>query len=76
MKSQPKPVVIEEPVLIVEEPEQVFYEETIVEPAPPAVSEVEYWWDTPATNGSNGVLTVEDETTAGWLPEPEIRQRW
>jgi hypothetical protein len=76
VKSQPKPVVIEEPVLIVEEPEEVFYEETIIEPAPPAVSEVEYWWDTPATNGSNGVHTIEDETTAGWLPEPEIRQRW
>jgi uncharacterized protein YhaN len=74
--AQPKPLVVEEPVLIVEEPEEVFYPE-LIEPEPvPAVSEVEYWWDASAPAESNGSSHYEEDATSGWLPEPEIRHRW
>ena len=63
-------------VLIIEEPEELVYDEPEIEPVPPPLSEVEYWWDTPTTNGTNGAHHHDQDTTAGWLPEPEIRQRW
>jgi hypothetical protein len=78
VKAQPKPpVVIEEPEPVIEElEEEVVYEEPVIEPAPSAVSEVEYWWDSPSTNGTNGASHRDEDVTAGWMPEPEIRQRW
>ncbi len=79
VKSQPKPRIVEkveEPAAIVEELEEVSYEELGEPELPPAVSEVEYWWDSPASNGTNGVHHREENPTSGWLPEPEIRQRW
>jgi uncharacterized protein YhaN len=76
VKSQPKPKP-PEPELIIEEPDEVYYEEPAELPPPPrTVSEVEYWWDSPAQPTPNGVQFHEEETPDGWLPEPEIRQRW
>ena len=79
--SQPKPPVpvipvIEEPELIIEETEEVYYEEPI-DPVPaPVTTEVEYWWDATAPAATNGNGHFEDDSTTGWLPEPEIRHRW
>lgn len=67
---------IEVPVPVVEVVEE-FYDEPIEPELPPALSEVEYWWDSPAaTNGTNGVSRHDDDSNSGWLPEPEIRQWW
>ncbi len=74
VKSLPKPPVIEEPELIIEEPEEVIDEEQIAEPVPaPAISEIEYWWDSTPPNAAS---RYDENATAEWLPEPEIRQRW
>ncbi|MFO0789770.1 MAG: AAA family ATPase [Pirellulales bacterium] len=73
VKSQRKPPIVEElvePALIIEEPEEVLYEETIIEPAP-TYREIEYWWDAPAPS-TNGHYHYEPETPATHLPEPEI----
>jgi hypothetical protein len=76
VKSQPKPKV-KEPEPVVEEPEEIFYEEPAeMTPPPPVVNEVEYWWDSPAQPTSNGNHFHQEDANAGWLPEPEIRQRW
>ena len=73
VKSQPKPPVVEEPELIIEEPEEAIDEEPIAEPEPaPAISEIEYWWDSASPNGTRH---YEEDATTDWLPEPEIRQR-
>jgi uncharacterized protein YhaN len=83
--KKPKRPVVEVPELVIEETveepivelEEVYYEP--IEPElPPALSEVEYWWDSPAANTTNGARydDAEDAATNGWLSEPEIRQRW
>jgi len=55
----------------------VVVEEFIPPPAPSAL-EIEYWWDTPQSPGSNGVSHSHDnEVETDWLPETEIEQhRW
>ncbi|HEX3600518.1 MAG TPA: AAA family ATPase [Lacipirellulaceae bacterium] len=76
-KSRPKPPPVEVPELIIEEPEEVFYEEPApIAASPPAVTEIEYWWDTPTPANSNGASHHEDPAPRDWLPEPEIRGRW
>jgi uncharacterized protein YhaN len=73
-RKRPVEVPVPAPVVEVEE---VIYEEPVEPELPPALSEVEYWWDAPATtNGTNGSHHHDDDATSGWLPEPEIRQRW
>jgi hypothetical protein len=68
---------VEVPPSVAEEPEEVIYEDPVEPESPPALSEVEYWWDSPAANGTNGDSHYSDEdASTGWLPEPEIRQRW
>ncbi len=77
VKALPEPLVVEEPEVVIEESDEMLEEEPVIEPSPaPAVNEVEYWWDTPAPNSDNGAVPYEEETPIGWLPEPEIRQRW
>jgi hypothetical protein len=73
-----RPVEVPVPVPVVEKIEEVVYDEPAEPELPPALSEVEYWWDTPAaTNGStHAVQDHDDDPTNGWLPEPEIRQWW
>lgn len=74
--APPKPPVVEEPELNIEETEEVYYEEP-VDPVPaPITSEVEYWWDATAPAATNANGHFEDDSTTGWLPEPEIRHRW
>jgi uncharacterized protein YhaN len=86
---EPEPVAVEpEPVVVVkrkikrpvvEAPVKapVVVEEFIPPPAP-SVLEIEYWWDTPHQNGSNGVDHSHDnDVETDWLPETEIEQhRW
>jgi hypothetical protein len=70
-KSRPKPPPVEEPE------EEVFSEEPApVAPPTPAVTEIEYWWDTPADPTTNGAHHYEEPSPTDWLPEPEIRGRW
>jgi uncharacterized protein YhaN len=73
-EKRKRPVAVPPPV--VEEPEEVLYEEPAEPELPPALSEVEYWWDSPTTNGTNGAVHLKEDQASGWLPEPEIRQRW
>jgi uncharacterized protein YhaN len=75
-KSRPKPPPVEEPELIIEEPEEVFYEEPAIPTPSPAVTEIEYWWDSPAQPTSNGATSQESPRPTDWLTEPEIRSRW
>jgi uncharacterized protein YhaN len=86
---EPEPVVVEAELVVVKrkikrrvaEPPvktpAVVVEEFIPPPAP-SVLEIEYWWDTPQSRGSNGVgHTHESEVEPDWLPETEIEQhRW
>ncbi len=62
--------VVEEPELIIEETEEVTYADKVA-------SEIEYWWDStvPAAE-TNGHIWHEEDSGLGYLPEPEIRQRW
>jgi hypothetical protein len=67
-KPRPKPVVVQAPV---EEADQ----EVLTEPVEPEPSlyEVEYWWDSASSEGSNGVRRFRDETPSGWLSESDFR---
>ncbi len=76
VRSQRKPRVIEEvvkePELIIEETEEVTYEDAV-----PTATEIEYWWDSTAPAAeANGHIWYEQESSTGYLPEPEIHQRW
>ena len=76
VKSQRKPPKVEEPEPPVIEQEEIVYEEPVPAAPAPVVQEVEYWWDAAPPNGANGAAHNEEDPTGGWLPEPEIRQRW
>jgi uncharacterized protein YhaN len=67
-KPRPKPIAVQAPV---EEAEQDVLAEP-VEPEP-SLYEVEYWWDSASSEGSNGVRRFHDETPSGWLSESEFR---
>lgn len=75
VKSQRKPrvveKVVEEPELIIEETEEVTYEDAV-----PVATEIEYWWDSTAPVETNGDVWYEQDSHTGYLPEPEIHQRW
>lgn len=76
VRSQRKPrrveKVVAEPELIIEETEEVTYED-----AASAATEIEYWWDSTAPAAeTNGHIWYEEDSGLGFLPEPEIRQRW
>ena len=78
---EPEPVVVKRKIKrhVVEAPVKtpVVVEEFIPPPAP-SVLEIEYWWDTPQSRGSNGDgPTREGDGEVDWLPETEIEQhRW
>jgi uncharacterized protein YhaN len=78
VKTKPRrqPPAVKTPELVVNEPEEVIDAAPMEREAAPAVSEVEYWWDSPAPTGANGASHYDENPSSGWLPEPEIRQRW
>jgi uncharacterized protein YhaN len=75
-KARRKAVVVQEPEPVIEQPEEVSYEEPVLAEPAPVINEVEYWWETSAPNSTNGASHYDENSSSGWLPEPEIRQRW
>jgi hypothetical protein len=75
-KARRKPVVVQEPEPVIEQPEEVSYEEPVIAEPAPVINEVEYWWETSAPNSTNGASHYDENSSSGWWPEPEIRQRW
>jgi hypothetical protein len=76
----PEPPMPEDPAIALEEPVAEEFDESD-EPAPeftPALIEVEYWWDRPASPLLDEAAESDDDLSPnGWLPEPVIHpQRW
>ena len=70
-KPKPKPRII--PVVAEPDPD-AFVDEPVPAKPEPVVNEIEYWWDTPSLQGSNGANHYHDDhAEADWSPEPEIR---
>jgi uncharacterized protein YhaN len=77
VKPKPKPRVVKEPVVV--EPDlDAFVDEPVAIEQEPVVNEIEYWWDTPSLQGSNGATHYHDDNQEpDWLPETESRShRW
>jgi hypothetical protein len=79
-EPEPEPVVVVKRKIkrpVVEPPVKtpVAVVEEFIPPPAPSVLEIEYWWDTPQSRGSNGVSHgLESEGEAEWLPDAEVEQ--
>jgi uncharacterized protein YhaN len=73
VEPDPEPPQVEVAAAVEESQVEVFDEPVETAPEAPAMTEVEYWWDTPTRPPTNGTVERESELPNGWLPEPVIR---
>ena len=76
---EPEPIVVKRKVKrpVVEAPVKVpeVVVEEFIPPSAPAVTEIEYWWDTPQSGSLNGVhIPNEGEGETDWMPDAEVEQ--
>lgn len=76
-KPNPEPATVEVPALSPHEIE--ILQETFLEPIaterPPALHEIEYWWESATPHDTNGDTVYHADGPSGWISEPDNRHR-